>query len=232
MIMVAVIALVVILGSGGFVFLHHTPSGGGGARSAEETQIETDAKGLQDKGDLQGALGKWQELAAKNGALKSEADSAIAEVTQKIQQQEKTFFDQAKAAQDAKKWDDAIALYTKVAGINGTMKDQALEAIPIVKALQSGTDISKIEKNTFQQATGALQKNDYTQARGLFQHVIDLKVPGSSLAPKAQSELGEIDQVLQAKVELDAADHAQNGGDLKGALARFESIAGKPGPGR
>jgi len=230
MIIVAVVVLVVIMAAGAFLFLHHPSSGGRGGTSAEETRLETDAKGLQDKGDLQSALGKWQELAAKNGTLKSEANNAIANVTQRIQQQEKTFFDQAKTAQDAKKWDDAIALYNKVAGMNGTMRDQALQAIPIVNALKTGTDISEIEKDTYKQATSALKKKDYSQARGLFQHVINLKVPDSSLAPKAQTELGDIDQILQAKVEFDAAERAQNGGDLKGALAQFQNIAGKPGP--
>ena len=226
MIMVAVGVLVVILGVGAFLFLHHPSTGGG---SPEEIQLETDAKGLQDKGDLPGALGKWQELAARKGALKGEADTAIADLAPKIQQLEKTTFEQAKAAQDAKKWDDAIALYNKVAGMNGTMKDSALQAIPIVQQLQQGMDISKIEKDTYQQATSALQKKEYAQARGLFQHVVDLKVPDSTLAPKAQSQLGDIDQILQAKVEYDAAEQAENGGDLKGALAKFEAIAGKPG---
>jgi serine/threonine-protein kinase len=230
MIMVAVIALVVILAIGGFVFLHHRPSaGGGGARSAEETQLETDAKGLQDKGDLQGALGKWQELAAKKGALKSEADSAVAEVTHEIQQQEKTFFDQAKAAQDAKKWDDAIAKYNKVADMNGTMKEQAQQAVLTVKQLQQGMDVSKIEQQKFQQATNALKKNDYLQARVLFQQVIDLKKPDSTWAPKAQAQLTDLDQILKEKTEFDAAERSENTGDLNGALAQFQSVANKPG---
>jgi serine/threonine-protein kinase len=230
MIMIAVIALVVILAISGFFIFHHAPSGGGVAPSAEETQLETDAKGLQDKGDLQGALGKWQELAAKKGALKSEADSAIADLTPKIQQQEKTLFDQAKAAQDAKKWDDAIALYNKVADMNGTMKDQALQAIPIVKQLQQGTDIAKIEKDTFQEASSALQKKQYSQARGLFQHVIDLKVQNSTLAPKAQSALVDLEQTIKAQEEFDAAERAANRNDLDGAVAQFDRIANGGGP--
>ena len=187
MIMVAVIVLVVILAIGGYMIFHH-PSPAGGGAPAEETQLETDAKALQGKGDLQGALGKWQELAAKKGTLKDEADKAVTEISQEIQQQEKTLFDQAKADQEAKKWDEAIAKYNKVADLNGTMKDQALQAIPIVKQLQQGTDLSKIEKQTFQQATNALKKKEYTQARGFFQHVIDLNVPDSTLAPQAKDK--------------------------------------------
>jgi len=83
MIMVAVIVLV--LGIPGFLIFHH-PSGGGGRASAEDAQLETAAKDLQSKGDLQGALGKWQELAAKNGALKSEAEKSVADLTPKIEE--------------------------------------------------------------------------------------------------------------------------------------------------
>ncbi|MGA2984969.1 MAG: protein kinase [Terriglobia bacterium] len=151
-------------------------------------------------------------------------------VTQNNQEQEKNLFDQAKAAQEAKKWDDAIALYNKVAEMNGPMKDQALQSIPIVTQLRAGADLPKIEKDTFQQATSALQKKEYSQAQGLFQHVIDLKVPDSSLAPRAQTELAKIEPILQAKAEFDAAAGAQNSGDLKGAMARFQTIADKPGP--
>jgi len=152
------------------------------------------------------------------------------EVKQNNQQREKNLFDQAKAAQDAKMWDEAIALYNRVAEMNGPMKDQALQAIPIVTQLREGTDLPKIEKDTFQQATNALQKKEYLKAQGLFQHVIDLKVPDSSLAPRAQTELAKIEPILEAKAEFDAAAGAQNSGDLKAALARFQTIADKPGP--
>ena len=229
MIMVGANVLVVILAIGGYMTFHH-PSPAGGGAPAEETQLETDAKALQGKGDLQGALGKWQELAAKKGVLKDEAEKAVTEISQEIQQQEKTLFDQAKADQDAKKWDEAVALYKKAADMNGPMKDQALQAITIVASLQHGTGISKVEKGTFQQATLALQKRQYSQAQGLFQQVIALKVPDSTLAPQAQKQLASIEPILQAKAEFDAAVGAQNKGDLQGALAQFKAIAGKPGP--
>jgi hypothetical protein len=129
-------------------------------------------------------------------------------------------------------------LYKQVAELNGTMKDQALQAIPIVNQLKQGTDISKIEKDTYQKATSALQKKDYTQARSLFQHVIDLKVPDSGLASKAQTEMRSIDQILQAQQQAEqqalqqfnTADQAQRNNDLQGALAQFKAIAEKPGP--
>jgi serine/threonine-protein kinase len=230
MIPVAAIALVVILLIGMMVVFRHKPSGGAGGATAEETQLEAAAKGLQDKGDLQGALGKWQELAAKKGALESEADGAVAELTQKIQNQEKTLFDQAKNAQDQKKWDDAIALYNKVADMNGTLKDQAVAAIGVVKQQQQGLDSSKIEQQAFQKATTADKKGDYAQARVLFQQVIDLKVPDSTLAPQAQAKLADLDQKIKFKDEFDAAERAANRNDLDGALAQFDKIATGGGP--
>jgi Flp pilus assembly protein TadD len=227
MILVAVIVLVVVMGIGAFLFLRHPSTGGGGAASTEETQLETDAKGLQDKGDLQGALGKWQELAAKNGTLKKEADSAVADLTPKI---EKGLFDQAKAAQDQKNWDGAIALYSKVADMSGPLKDQALAAIPVVKQQKEGLDDSKIEKQTFGDAMTALKRKQYTQARGLFQQVVSLKVPDSTLVPQAQSQLANLEQTIKAQEEFDAAERAANKNDLDGALAQFDRIASGGGP--
>lgn len=145
------------------------------------------------------------------------------------QPQEKDLFAQAQAAQQAKKWDEAISLYNKVADLNGAMKDQALQAIPIVKALEQGTDVSKIEKDTYQQAATALKRKDYVKAQSLLQHVIDLKVPDSTLAPQAQDELAKIEPILRDKSEFDAAAAAQNRDDLQGAMKQFQAIAEKPG---
>lgn len=226
LVMVAVIVLVVVLGIAGFLIFHH-PSGGGGGASAEETQLETQAKDLQGNGDLQGALGKWQELAAKNGALKSEAEKNVADLSPRI---ERNLFDQAKTAQDQKKWNDAIALYNKVADLNGPLKEQALQSIPIINQLKTGADISKIEQQTYQQAMSSLGKNQLTQARGLFQHVIDLKVPDSTLAPKAQAQMADLDQKLKAQEEFDAAERAASKNDLDGALVQLNRISEGGGP--
>jgi TonB family protein len=142
------------------------------------------------------------------------------------QQMEKDLFAQAKAAQDARKWDDAIALYTKVADLNGTLKDQALSAIIVIEKLEQGTDITRIEKEKFQQARNTLLREQNLRAQSLFQHVIDLKVPDS---PQAQSALDKLASILRDKAEFDAAEEAQTNGDFQGALKRFQAIAGKPG---
>ena len=148
-------------------------------------------------------------------------------------QQEQTFFDQAKAAQDQKKWDDAIALYTKVEDLNGPLKDQAKLGIETAKKQKEGTDVSKIEQQDFQQATNALNRKDYRQARNLFQQVILMNNPGSTLVPKAKDQLSDLDQILKEKAEFEAADHAQSiaqdANGLKAALAQFTAIANKPG---
>jgi hypothetical protein len=150
-------------------------------------------------------------------------------VTPNAQQQEKDLFQQAKDADSAKKWDDAIALYNKVADLNGPMKGQAVDAINLDTKLKQGTDPSQVEKQTFQQASTALQKKQYAQAKSLFQQVVDLKVPDSTLAPEAQTQLANIEPIIRDKAEFDAAAGAQTRGDLQGALNQFTAIAGKPG---
>jgi hypothetical protein len=114
--------------------------------------------------------------------------------------------------------------------MNGPLKDQALAAIPVVKQQQQGMDVSKIEKQTFQQAMTALKNKQYTQARGLFQQVVSLKVPDSTLASQAQSQLNDLEQTIKAQEEFAAAERAENTNDLKGALAQFQRIADGGGP--
>jgi hypothetical protein len=91
-------------------------------------------------------------------------------------------------------------------------------------------DASKIEKQTFNEAMGALKKKQYTQARGLFQQVVNLKVPDSTLAPQAQSQLTDLEQTIKAQEEFDAAERAANKNDLDGAIAQFDKIANGGGP--
>ena len=231
-IMLGGIALAVALSIGGFFYYHHAHPAGGLSASAEEIELEHDAKLLQEHDDLDAALGKWRELAARKGALEPEAEKAILQIThqQDIENQESTLFSQGKAAQQDKKWDDAVALYQKVADLKGPMKDQALQAIDSVKALQSGQDASALEKEKYNQAVAALEHDDDARARVLFQQVLDLNVPGSTLASKAQSQLETVKGILQTKQEFAAADTAQSRGDLSGALTRFQDVAAKPGP--
>ena len=70
-----------------------------------------------------------------------------------------------------------------------------------------------------------MKRKDYAKAQGLFQSVIDLKVPDSTYAPKAQAQLDQIRPILQDKAEYDAAESAASRNDLDGAIARFDKIA-------
>jgi serine/threonine-protein kinase len=226
------IALAVALGIGSFFYFRPAHPAGRTSATPEEIQLEHDAKLLQDYGNRNAALDKWRKLAALEGPLQNEANQAIAQITsqQQIESQETTLFSQGMTAQQAKKWDEAAAYYQKVADLNGPMKDQALQAISSVKELQSGQDASTLEKEKYNQAMAALEQQDYARARVLFQQVVDLNVPESALAPKAQTQLATVKTTLQTKKEFDAADKAQSSGDLSGALAHFQDIASKPGP--
>jgi serine/threonine-protein kinase len=226
------IALAVALGIGSFLYYHHAHPARRTSATAEEIQLEHDAKLLQDYGNRNAALEKWRNLAAQEGPLQNEAIQAVAQITnqQEIENQETTLFSQGMAAQQAEKWDQAVALYQKVADLNGPMKEQALQAISSVKELQAGANISTLEKEKYDHAMAALAQQDYAQARVLFQQVLDLKVPGSTLAAKAQTQLDTVKAALQTQKEFDAADKAQRSGDLSGALAHFQNIASKPGP--
>ena len=76
----------------------------------------------------------------------------------------------------------------------------------------------------------ALAQQDYAQARVLFQQVLTLNVPGSTLAAKAQTQLDAVKATEQSQKEFAAADKAQSSGDLTAALAEFQDVAAKPGP--
>ncbi len=223
---VAVIILAIVVAAGGYMYLRQKPLSG---PSVEETRLEAAAQALQDTGDLDAALGKWQELAARNGVLKDEANRQITLINSKLQQ-EKDLYSKARTAEEQKHWDEAIALYQKVAAMNGPLRLQAVSAIPIDIQLQRGGDISKIEEQTYQQAEEAMKRNEYSVARGLYQIVLNLNVPNSTLAPKAQAAVEQINQTIKYKADFDAADKAENSGDLQGALAQFQKIAATPGP--
>jgi serine/threonine-protein kinase len=226
------VALAVALGIGSFLYYQHAHPAGGTSASPQEIQLEHDAKLLQDNGNLDAALGKWRDLAARPGALQDEAKQAVTQITrqQDIVKQEKSLFSRGMAAQREKKWDDAVALYQQVAALNGPMKDQALQALSSVKELQSGQDASTLEKEKYNQAVAALAQEDYARARVLFQQVLDLNVPGSALAAKAQTQLATVTAIQQTQDKFAGAEKTQNAGDLNGALARFQDIAAKPGP--
>ncbi len=221
-----IILLVLVLAGGAYVFLRQKPPSG---PSVEETRLEAAAQALQETGDLDAALVKWQELAARNGVLKDEANRQISLIGGKLQQ-EKSLYSQARAAEDQKHWDEAIGLYQKVAAMNGPLRFQAVSAISIDMQLQRGGDISKIEEQQYQQAEDAMKRNEYSVARGLYQIVVNLHVPNSTLAPKAQAAVDQINQTIKYKAEFDAADKAENSGDLQGALAQFQKIAAGSGP--
>jgi TonB family protein len=226
------IVLVVALAIGGFLYHQRLHPAGPAAATPEQVQLEHDAKLLQDYGNRDAALAKWQALAALPGPLQAEAQQAVQRITQQkdIEGQEKSLFAQGVAAQQAKKWDDAVGFYQKVADINGPMKEQAAQAIASVKELQAGATVATLEKEKYDRAVAAFGQQDYAQARILFQQVLDLNVPGSRLAEKAQAQLKDATAAIQTKQEFTAADAAQTSGDLNGALARFQDIAGKPGP--
>jgi TonB family protein len=226
------IALAVVLGVGSFLYYHRSrPAGVAPSASPQEIELEHDAKLLQDYGNRDAALSKWRDLAALKGPLQGEAQQAVAQITHQhdVENQETSLFSQGMDAQQAKKWDIAAAFYQKVADLNGPMKEQALQAISSVKELQAGADASTLEKEKYDHAVAALAQQDYAKSQILFQQVLDLKIPGSTLAAKAQTQLDTVKATQQSQKQFAAADKTQSSGDLKGALAEFQDIAAKPG---
>lgn len=196
--------------------------------SAQQLQLEQEAKALQQQGKPDEAVALWSALAAQSGPLQAAAAQAIDQI-EKGAQQEKDLFQQAQAAQADKTWASAISLYTRVANLNGDMKSQALQAITNVKALQSGQDLSALERNKFNQAQAALGRQDFTRARDLFQQVVNLDVPGSALIPQARSQLAALQSRLQDQQDFSSAVALQNGGQLQQALAKFQGIVSQHG---
>jgi serine/threonine-protein kinase len=151
------------------------------------------------------------------------------EVMQNNQPSETDLFNQAKVAEESKNWGEAISKYTKVAELNGTKKAEAEQHIQQIQE-NNKAELAKNEKETFQKASRALQKEDYSQAKELFNTVVAMKVPDSKLAPQAQDQLAKIEPLIQAKTEFETAERAANRNDLDGAIAQFDKIANGGGP--
>lgn len=227
---VIVIAAVIVLAIAGvFIFRdlnrHQTPA----AATPQQLQLERQAKQLVADGQPDQALSLWSILAAQSGPLQAEAEQQVEQITNNAQQ-EKTLFTQAQTAQQQKNWAAALSLYQRVANLNGDMKNQALQAITNVKALESGQDPAVIERQKFAEAERALRRQDYTSARDLFQQVVNLNVPSSTLLPQAQSQLTKLDAQVKAQRDFDAAAAMESGGQLAQAEAQFQTIASGGGP--
>lgn len=227
---VIVIAAVIVLAiSGVFIYRetnrHQTPA----AATPQQLQLERQAKQLVADGQPDQALSLWSILAAQSGPLQAEAEQQVEQITNNAQQ-EKTLFTQAQTAQQQKNWASALSLYQRVASLNGDMKNQALQAITNVKALQSGQDPAVIERQKFAQAQRALRRQDYTGARDLFQQVVNLNVPNSTLLPQAQSELTKLDAQVKAQRDFNAAAAMETSGQLAQAETQFQTIANGGGP--
>lgn len=227
---VIVIAAVIVLALAGAYIVHdlnrhQAPA----AATPQQLQLERQAKQLVADGQPDQALSLWSILAAQSGPLQAEAEQQVEQITNNAQQ-EKTLFTQAQTAQQQKNWAAALSLYQRVANLNGDMKNQALQAITNVKALESGQDPAVIERQKFAQAQRALRRQDYTGARDLFQQVVNLNVPNSTLLPQAQSELTKLDAQVKAQQNFNAAAAMETSGQLVQAQAQFQSIANAGGP--
>ncbi|MGH9403239.1 MAG: protein kinase domain-containing protein, partial [Terriglobia bacterium] len=227
---VIVVAAVIILALAAAFIIHdlnhhQTPS----AATPQQLQLERQAKLLIEQGQPDQALSLWTILAAQPGPLQTEAEKQVEQITTNSQL-EKTLFTQAQAAQEQKNWGQALSLYQRVTALNGDEKNPALQAITNVKALQSGQDPAVIERQKFAQAQQALRRQDYARARDLFQQVVNLNVPGSTLTPQAQSALTKLEAQIKAQQDFNAAAAMQTSGQLAEAETKFQDIVNAGGP--
>lgn len=225
----AIVVIAIAAGASVFYFSRRQHHAATASASPQQVQLERSAQQLQQQGKPDEALALWSALAAQSGPLQSEAARQI-DLIEKQSAQEKDLFSQAQAAQSQKQWTNAIALYQRVAALNGDLKAQALQSISNVKALQSGQDLSAMERVKYAQAQDAIRRHDLSRARDLFQQVVNLDVPGSTLLPKARQQLASLNGQLQQQQDFNAAVALENGGQLAQAEAKFQTIAGAGGP--
>ncbi len=194
----------------------------------QQLKIEKQAKQLVAQGQPDQALSLWSILAAQPGPLQAEAERQVEQIAANSQQ-EKTLYAQAQAAQDKKNWNQALSLYQQVGNLNGSLKNQALQAIASVKALQSGEDPAVIERQKYTEAQAALRRHDDARARDFLQQVVSLNVPHSTLLAQARSALARLNAEVQEQQDFNSAVSMENGGQLTQAAAKFQQIAGTGG---
>lgn len=226
---IVVVVVLAAVAAALFYYLPRTHHAAPAAATPQQLQLERTAQQLQQQGKPVEALALWSALATQPGPLQSEASRQI-DLIEKQSTEEKDLFAQAQTAQSQKQWSSAIGLYQRVAALGGDLKSQALQSITNVKALQSGQDLSALERVKFAQAQGALRRHDLSHARDYFQQVVNLDVPGSLLLPKARQQLADLNSELQQQQDFNAAVTLENGGQLTQAEAKFQSIVTAGGP--
>ena len=258
MLMVAGIALVVIMAIGGYMFFRSPQPAGPGANQqggtpnipqqgpqetipappaetpsnptnpALEAKAEFDAAaGTQNRGDLQGALRRFEAIAEKPGTYQLEAKARIPKIHEMIDnagaQQE---FNAALQMENSGNRQGALEQFKAIVEKGGPFKADAQTHIQQINDQLSAAAAGQ----QFEAAARVQSSGDLNGALALFKALAANPGPRQSDAQqRVQSITDQITQ-QQAQQQFNAAEQAQNNGDLKGALAQFKVLASKPSP--
>lgn len=193
-----------------------------------EAKAEFDAAaGAQNRGDLQGALKKFQAIAEKPGTYQLEAQARIPKLNEMINnagaQQE---FNAALQTENRGNRQGALEQFKAIAEKGGPFKADAQTHIQQLNDQLSAAAAGQ----QFDAAAKVQNSGDLNGALALFKALA--ANPGPRQNDAQQRVQSITDQITQqeAQQQFNAAVQAQNNGDLKAALAQFKAIASKPSP--
>jgi TonB family protein len=193
-----------------------------------EAKAEFDAAaGAQNRGDLQGALKKFQAIAGKPGTYQLEAQARIPKLNEMINnagaQQE---FNAALQTENSGNRQGALEQFKAIAEKGGPFKADAQTHIQQLNDQLNAAAAGQ----QFDAAAKVQNSGDLNGALALFKALA--ANPGPRQNDAQQRVQSITDQITQqeAQQQFNAAVQAQNNGDLKAALAQFKAIASKPSP--
>ena len=145
--------------------------GGGKQPSNSELALQSESNRLKANRNFDEAINVDRTLQGMGGALSDWAAKDLDQIAELLKN-ERALMDQARAAEDSRRWGLAIQKYQDVINLHGTAEGSATAAIEDVKLRQSGADANQVADQGFRRGVDAFDKKDYLLAEKTFEEVL------------------------------------------------------------
>ena len=199
-------------------------------QSVTESNLRADAERLWDQHEPDQSEDKWKQIQALNGALASKAAQQIAFIEAKRTEEQGRFDEGSRLLQADKSNPQARQILQEVVDLHLWHAAEAQNQLnDIDQSLQTVHNLTQQEQQLFQEGEQLFGNGNYEAARRRFRDLLNLKVPNSTLQPKAQEYLNKIRALNDDKKNYDAAMEDLKNENLDAAGEGFRAIVARKG---
>ena len=197
------------------------------AATAEQRALEKEAQDYESQHRLQNAQNVWEKLQVEPGPLQKEAAEAAQRDQERAGQAESLFNDGQRAEKlgTRKGYEAARSDYSQAGQINADLKPQADQAIQGINLLIAGRTPAQIEQQNYSKAQQLWKEHRYPEAKAALLAIVEQDLPGSKLVKQAQSQLSQIDGLIQNQQKYEDAKQAFNAQQYDKAQQEFQDLA-------